>query len=100
MAIFKCSNCNKIVNISKFRTLYSNGKRININLENKKEIICENCKIPMVFVPNEGNFNSSYSAFSGLSPLEKQKLLRKRSQDDAKKQKYVEQEREKVHFNA
>ena len=54
----------------------------------------------MEFIPEKGNFESSYSSFSGLSPVEKQKLLRKRSQEDAKKQKYREQDYEKDHYNA
>ena len=54
----------------------------------------------MKFIPEDGNFESSYSSFSGLSPVEKQKLLRKRSQNDAKKQKYRGQDYEKDHYNA
>lgn len=99
MAIFKCPKCNKTKEISKFRTYFKNGDKTNIDLDTKEEIYCE-CGTPMKFIPNEGNFQSSYSPFSTLSPLEKQQLLRKRSRDDAKKQKYIEQEREKIHFNA
>ena len=100
MAIFICPKCGKVVTVSKFRTHYKNGSKINIYFETKEEIICEDCKTKLEFKPNEGNFQSSYSAFSGLTPLEKQQLLRQRSRDDAKKQKYVEQEKEKVHFIA
>ena len=61
MAIFKCKKCGKISSVSKFRTYYKGGKKININLEDKKEIICEDCKEHMEFIPDEGNFQSSYS---------------------------------------
>lgn len=98
MAKFKCLKCSKEIEISKFRTIYRDKKRINMDLNTNKEIICE-CGEKMELIPNEGNFTSTYSQFSTLSPLEKQKLLRKRSREDAKKQKYVEQEREKLHFN-
>ena len=100
MAIFKCPKCNKVKTVSKFRTYFRGGKQKNINLDDNQEITCEDCQIPMKFIPEEGNFGSSYSSFSGLSPIEKQKLLRKRSQDDAKKQKYREQDYEKDHYNA
>jgi len=100
MARFQCPKCKKEILVSKFRTIYKNGKKQNINLENNKEIICEYCKEQMIFIPESGNFESSYSSFSGLSPLEKQKLLRRRSQDDAKKQKYRQQDFEKDHYNA
>lgn len=100
MAIFKCPKCNKIRIISKFRTYFREGKQQNIDLSNNQEIVCENCYIPMKFVPEEGNFKTAYSSFSGLSPVEKQKLLRKRSNDDAKKKKYREQDYEKDHYNA
>lgn len=100
MATFKCPKCKKITIVSKFRTYFKNNKQQNINLENGEEIVCKDCNIPMKFIPEKGNFESSYSSFSGLSPLEKQKLLRKRSEEDAKKQKYREQDFEKDHFNA
>lgn len=100
MATFKCPNCSKIKIVSKFRTFFKNGNQQNINLEDNKEILCEDCNTPMKFIPEKGNFQSSYSSFSGLSPLEKQKLLRKRSDDDAKKQKYVNADFEKDHYNA
>lgn len=100
MAIFKCPHCESIKSVSKYRTSFKGGEQITIDLDTKKEIICENCNKKMVFVPEKGNFESSYSSFSGLSPLEKQKLLRKRSQDDAQKQKYRQQDFEKDHYNA
>lgn len=100
MATFKCPKCNKIKTVSKFRTYFRGGKQQNINLNNNQEIICEDCHIPMKFIPEKGNFESSYSSFSGLSPVEKQKLLRKRSDDDAKKQKYRQADYEKDHYNA
>ena len=100
MANFKCLECGKIKVVSKYRTYFKNKKQQNIDLDNNKEILCEDCNIPMVFVPEKGNFESSYSSFSGLSLLEKQKLLRKRSQEDAKKQKYREQDFEKDYYNA
>lgn len=100
MANFKCSNCNNTKIVSKFRTYFDKGNRKNIDLDSQKEIICEDCKIPMAFVSEKGNFESSYSSFSGLSPIEKQKVLRKRSQDDANKQRYRNQDFEKDHYNA
>lgn len=96
----KCKKCGKIMPLNKVRTIYQNGKKVYINPDTKKEILCEDCKGQVELLQQEGNFQSSYSQFSTLSPLEKQKLLRKRSQEDAKKQKYVEQEREKVHYGA
>lgn len=100
MAKFKCPHCEGMKNISKFRTYFRGGEKQNIDLNTNKEILCDNCQTKMVFVPEEGNFESSYSSFSGLSPLEKQKLLRKRSEDDAKKQKYRQQDFEKDFYNA
>lgn len=100
MAAFKCPKCGKTISVSKFRTYFKEGKQQNIDLETKKEIICEDCKISMQFVPEKGEFGIAYSQFSGLSPLEKQKLLRKRSNDDAKKQKYRQADYEKDHYNA
>ena len=100
MAIFKCPKCHKTKTISKFRTYFRGGKQQNIDLSNNQEIVCEDCQVCMEFIPEKGNFESSYSSFSGLSPVEKQKLLRRRSQEDAKKQKYREQDYEKDHYNA
>ena len=100
MAIFKCPKCNKTKVVSKFRTYFKGKNKQNIDLNTNKEICCDDCKIAMEFVPEKGNFGTAYSAFSGLSPVEKQKLLRKRSEDDAKKQKYRQQDFEKDHYNA
>ena len=99
MALFKCPICGKETECSKFRTVSRGNKLININLNTNKEIICE-CGSQMNFQPIEGDFESAYGKFSALSPLERQLSLRKRSQEDAKKQKYVDQEREKCFYNA
>lgn len=100
MALFLCPICYKCKEVSNFRTFYKEGKKINVNLISGKKIVCPECNIAMNFVPKVGVFGVSYSPFSGLSPLEKQRLLRKRSEADNKKQQYVKQEEEKVHFNA
>ena len=100
MAKFKCPNCDKIHIVSKYRTYFRNKKQQNVDLSNNKEIICEECNLPMFFISEEGNFESSYSSFSGLSPLEKQKLLRKRSDSDAKKKKFRNEDFEKDYYNA
>lgn len=100
MAKFQCPKCKKIQIISKYRTYFRNGKQQNIDLDTNREIFCSDCKIFMQFSQEEGNFGIAYSSFSGLSPLEKQKLLRKRSDDDAKKEKYRQQDFEKDYYNA
>lgn len=100
MAIFKCPKCNKTKVVSKFRTYFKGGKQQNIDLSSNKEICCDSCRVAMQFLPEEGNFETAYSSFSGLSPFEKQKLLRKRSDDDAKKQKFHQQDFEKDYYNA
>lgn len=99
MALFKCPNCGKEIECSKFRTVSRGSKLITIDLNTNKEIVCE-CGSQMIFQPIEGDFESTnYGKFSALSPLERQLSLRKRSQEDAKKQKYVDQEREKCYYN-
>lgn len=100
MSKFECSKCKNIYEINQFKTLYKNNNKIYIDLNTNKEICCENCNNKLQLIQDKENFGIVYSSFSGLSPLEKQKLLRKRSDDDAKKQKYREQDREKDHYNA
>lgn len=100
MSKFKCSICDKICDINQYKTLYKDNNKIYIDLNTNKEICCKNCNNKLQLILNKENFEVVYSSFSGLSPLEKQKLLRKRSDDDAKKQKYREQDREKDHYNA
>lgn len=99
MGKFKCTKCDNEINCSKFRTVIKNGKLINIDLSTNKEIVCK-CGSEMTFQPIEGEFESTnYGKFSAMSPLERQKTLRKRSQEDAKKQKYVDAERERCYYN-
>lgn len=97
---FICKKCGKeSTNYNKIRTFYKNNKRIFKVIGTNIELKCVYCNGDLKEKVEEGNFTSSYSEFGGLSPLEKQKILRKRSREDAKRQKYVEQEREKEHFN-
>lgn len=97
---FKCPKCNKEIFIQKFRTSFKNGELVNIEEQTGKEIICPDCKEKMKYIYAEGPCTANYGSFSSLSPMEKQLALRKRSREDAIKNKYQDQEREKVFYNA
>lgn len=100
MSKFRCPKCGKEIEVSKYKSIFKGDKVINIDNLTDKEIICEDCKIPMEFVKKEGNYETAgIGKFTNLSPLEKQQVLRKRSREDAKKNKYVANEMEKDRFN-
>lgn len=97
---FKCPKCNKEFFIQKHTTVFKNGDLVNIEEKTGKEIICPDCKIKMKYIYEEGPCTANYGSFSSLTPMEKQLALRKRSREDAIKNKYQDQEREKVFYNA
>lgn len=99
MAKFICNKCNKIVETQKYSVKIKGSKLINIDNSTKKEILC--CEEAMEFLDeNKGPINVNFGKFNSMTPLERQQVLRKRSQDDAKKQKYRDQDREKYFYNA
>lgn len=98
---FKCDNCNKELYIQNYTFKFSSlGNLIYLDKNTKKELICPDCKKPLSFikVEPEGPISCNFGVFSSMSPLQKQEFLKKRSKADNKKQKYVDQEREKCFY--
>lgn len=99
MSLFECKNCNIRQSINKYTVTVRNNHLVNVCTDTKEEICCPKCKKPLVFVEEKKDLSEvGFGMFSSKSIEEKQASLKKRSREDAKKQKYVENEREKVFY--
>lgn len=101
MSTYICKKCQTSKEIDNVRTVFQNGKLVHIDLSTHEEICCEKCGSPLIFKKSEENYTSNnISKYNSMSMEDKQLDLRKRSKADSKKQKYVDQDREKTFYNA
>lgn len=101
MENFKCNNCKKTLYIQNYTFKFSpSGDMIYLDKNTKKELLCPDCGKSLEFIKKkqEGPISCNFGTFASLSPLQKQEFLKKRSKEDNKKHKYVDQEREKCFY--
>lgn len=99
MAEFICISCNKKIFKSSYITKFQNNKK-EYFITPKQKIKCD-CggEVELIEDNNKEEININVGRFSSLSYNERQESLKKRSKDDAKKQKYVENYKEAEFYN-